>query len=145
MKFYYGNTPIKSLNVRHFEMDTNDATMVPSDLQAGIIAYAKGRRVEGTGKSFEFASYGGFETNNIIPIPAMVNVVEVACTSYPVQLSIELAQMKNIDFSIAQNVGNIVIDGITYPLTAQVVNNILTISCSKTITLEVFYGKDNYA
>ena len=32
MKMYLGKTPIKGLNVKHFEMDTNDCDMIASDM-----------------------------------------------------------------------------------------------------------------
>ena len=145
MKMMYNGTQIKSLNIKHYEISTNDCDMIASDMQAGKTAVARGKKITGTGKSFEFASYGGFKTNSPIPVPAMVNVVEVACTGYPVQLSIELSLMKGINFAESQTVGNVVINGATLPLIARVENNILTITCSETIALEVFYGKDNYA
>lgn len=144
MKMFLGKTPINAMNVKHFEMDTNSCTAIPSDLQSGVTCVAKGKKITGTGKSFEFASYGNFYTNYAIPVPTSINVVEVACLNYPVQLAIQLANMKNIDFSTNQTIGNIVIEGTTCPLIAKVENNILMISCSETVAIEIFYGKDNY-
>lgn len=45
MKMYYGGTPIKSLNVKHYEMSTSDATVQPSDLQSGVTCYARGQKL----------------------------------------------------------------------------------------------------
>ena len=144
MKMYLGNTPIKSLNIKHYEMDTNSATMVPSDLQAGVTAFAKGKKVTGTGKSFEFASYGEIDTNTPVFSPSIINVVEIASVSYPIKLSIELRNMKDTDFLTVQTIGYALIDNVEYPITAQVNGDILTFACEKTIKLQYFCGKDNY-
>lgn len=144
MKIAIGNTPINSLNIHSYEMNTNDATLQASDLQSGITAYARGRKVEGTGKSFEFAYYGAFEANDSIPVPDNINVIEIACITNPVQLSIELSNMKTIDFTTKQTVGNVVVGNTSYPITAQVTDNVLTIGCSTPVRLEIFCGKDNY-
>lgn len=144
MKMIYNGTPMKSLNIKHYEMNTNDCTMVASDLQAGVTAFARGKKVTGTGKSFEFAHYGGWKTNSPQYIPSGINVIEIASIDYPIQLSMPLSDMKNSDFTIPQTIGNIIIDSATYPISVQAANNILTISCDKTVTLQLFYGKDNY-
>lgn len=145
MKMIYGGTPVKSLKVKHYEVSTSDATVQPSDVQAGVTYYARGTKGVGTGRCFEFASYGFVYTNVPTPIPSTINVVEVASLDYPVQLTIALNKMYNVDFSTSQNIGNIIIDGQSYPLTIVVSNNRMTISCDKTIKLEIFYGRDNYA
>lgn len=144
MKMIYNGTPVKSLNIKHYEMNTNSATMVPSDLQAGVTAFAKGKKVTGTGKSFEFANYGGTFTNFPILIPTSINVIEIASTSYPIRLTLCLSDMKNTDFSSSQDVGNVLINDIEYPISVDINNNILQLNCDQTISLEVFYGKDNY-
>ena len=142
----YGGVPIKSLNVHHFEQNTNDATMVASDLQAGITCYARGQKVTGTGKSFEFACYGQIESNDeqIIPIDS-INVIQISSLTYPVKLATALSNMKELDFSMGQVIGSVVVDSTDYPLTIIANNNTLVIECGQTIPLEVFYGKDNYA
>lgn len=144
MKLMYNGTPIKSANIKHFEMNTNSCDMVASDLQAGKTAVARGQKITGTGKSFEFAYYGAIETNIPAYIPSNVNIVEIAATGYPVQLLIALSDMKNIDFTTEQTVANIIVDGVAYPLVVKAINNFLTVACSQAITLEIFYGKDNY-
>ena len=144
MKMFYGNTPIKSLNVKHYEMNTNDCDMVASDLQAGKTAVAKGRKITGTGKSFEFARYGGVMTNFPICIPTLFNVMQIGSTVYPVRVNIAFANMINTDFSQSQNVGSIMVDDVEYQITVTISGNLLTISCDQSVTLEVFYGKDNY-
>lgn len=144
MKFMYGNVPVKSLNVHYFEQDTNDATLQSSDLQAGVTAYARGRKITGTGKSFEFANYGQFFTNFPIYVPSVVNIIEIASMEYPVKISIALSNMKNIDFSVSQRVGSVIINNVEYPITVSVENNLLTVFCDQSIYLEAFYGKDNY-
>ncbi len=144
MKMFYGKTPVKSLNIKHYELSTNDATLKPSDMQSGVTAYAKGKKVTGTGKSFEFATYGKMKTNQVQYVPSSINVIEIASLEYPVQLSIALSDMENVDFSIEQIVGNIIVDNMGYELKVQAINNFLTVSCDKTVNLQVFYGKDNY-
>lgn len=51
MKLCLGSTPVKSLNIRKLDVDTNDATIVASDMQSGSIAYAKGQKVTGMGSN----------------------------------------------------------------------------------------------
>ena len=82
MKMFYGNTPVKSLNIRHYEMNTNDCDMIASDLQAGKKAVATGQKITGTGKSFEFASYGGWMTNLPLAIPSMINAIQIGSNNY---------------------------------------------------------------
>lgn len=144
MKMYYGNVPIQSMNIRHYEMDTNDCDMVASDLQAGKTAVARGKRITGTGKCFEFASYGALQTNSSRYVPTNINVVEISSTVYPIKLNISLDTMYEMDFTSPKQIAIVNIDGVNYPLNVSVVNNILKITCEKTFYLEVFYGKDNY-
>ena len=146
MKMYLGDTPIKLMNIKHYELDTNDATMVASDLQSGVTCYAKGKKVIGTGKSFEFAHYGGFETNSMNYIPSIINVIEIASVDYPIKSLVDLNSMKNgsFDFSIEQPIGMVVIDNTEYPITLNIDGSILKLNCEKIITLQVFLGKDNY-
>lgn len=144
MKMYLGNMPVKKVNISNYEMDTNDATVMPSDLQAGVSCYARGQKVIGTGKSFEFASYGGFETNCPLIISNVINVVEIASTIYPVKTIIPLSEMKNTDFSTPQVIGSIIVDNVEYSVTAMIEDIFLTFICDKTVTLQIFFGKDNY-
>lgn len=144
MKLVYGNTPVKSLNINYFERNTNDCDMIASDLQAGKTAVAKGRKITGTGKAFNFAIYGSTPSNNIIPIPDTINTVVLTSVEYPIYMNYIIANMATLDFSTAQTVANVVVDGTTYPVTVQYANNILTISCDTTINLQYFFGKDDY-
>lgn len=144
MKMIYGGTPVKSLKVKHYEVSTNDATMIASDLQAGVTAYAKGVKVTGTGKSFEFANYGHYTTNANMYVPTNINVVKIGSTEYPVKSNLDILLMKDTDFSSEQNIGTIVIDGNEYDLIISVQSNMMKISCDKTVQLQIFYGKDNY-
>ncbi len=141
MKMFLGNTQIKSMKVG---TNTDDATLVASDLQAGVTGYARGRKVIGTGKSFEFANYGASTTNIQEFIPTSINVVEITSLQYPIKGLIALTEMKDIDFSTEQTIGVVVIDGVEYPIAVKVDGYFLTFSCEKTVTLETFYGKDNY-
>lgn len=144
-KIYYGSrTPINSLNIKHYEVSTNDATMRASDLQSGVTAYARGQKIVGTGKSFEFAFYGRIETNQSYYIPHDINVIEIASVDYPIQLKVALVDMKNMDFSVAQSICNVIVDGVAYEVILATNNNILTLTCDQKIYLQVFYGKDNY-
>lgn len=144
MKLCLGSTPIKSLNIRKLDVDTNDATIVASDMQSGYIAYAKGQKVTGTGKAFAFASYGNHPTNTAIPVPSVINAIEISSLEYPVQMLVALSDMKDVDFTTENTVANAVIGGVTYPITAQVADGNLTLGCSQTLNLEVFFGKDEH-
>lgn len=145
MKMFYGDIPVNSMKVHHYEMDTNDATMVASDLQAGVTCYARGQKITGTGKSFEFAYYGNFQTNESLIIPTnTINVVYISSVDYPVRSLIYLSDMNNLDFTNSQVVCNLIINGNEYPVTVTINNNEVSISCNANVYLEVFLGKDNY-
>lgn len=144
MKMFYGKTPVKSLNIKHYELSTNDCDMIASDLQAGKTAVARGKKITGTGKSFEFAFYGDYEINETAYIPNNINVIEITSTEYPIQHIVALNNMRDIDFTTEQIIGNVITDGISYPIIVKAVNNFITISCEKNMTLQIFYGKDNY-
>lgn len=144
MKMIYGGVPVQSLKVKHYEMDTNSATVQPSDLHSGITCYARGKKVTGTGRSFDFANYGSIYTNVATIIPSVVNVVEVASLTYPVQLSMALTDMKNVDFSNSQTIANIIVDGEPHTITVVISDGKMTLVCDKTMKLQIFYGKDNY-
>lgn len=144
MKLCLGNTPIGSLNIRKQDVDTNDATIVASDMQSGMTAYAKGVKITGTGKAFRFASYGMLETNLAVQVEDIINVIEVSSLAYPVQMLVALSNMKDVDFSVENTIANIVVNGTAHPITAQVADSKLTLSCSQTVNLQVFYGKDEH-
>lgn len=144
MKLCLGNTPVTALNIRKLDVDTNDATIQDSDMQSGMTAYAKGVKVTGTGKCFAFGSYGMLRTNLAISIPGTINVIGVGSSEYPVQIAVTMSDMKDMDFSVENTIAYIVISGTTYPITAQVSDNKLTLSCSQTVNLQVFYGKDEH-
>lgn len=144
MKMMYGKTPIKSLNIKHYEMNTNDCTMVASDLQAGVTAVARGQKITGTGKSFEFAQYGQTETNMDVYIPTTINVIQIGCVDYPIQSSNKITETKNIDFTSEQTVATLLIDSEPCPVTIVISGNIMSIKCNKTVNIQFFYGKDNY-
>ena len=141
----YGSVPVKSLNVHHFEMDTNDASLQPSDMQAGVTAYARGQKITGTGKCFSFASYGAWETNSSDIVPTTINVIHVGSTDYLVRMKAPLGDITHYDFSVAQEVAEVSVDGVVYPITVSVQNGEFIINCEKTIFLELFIGKDEYA
>lgn len=144
MRLIYGGVPYNTLKVKHYEVDTNICDMEPSDLQAGKTAVAKGRMITGTGKSFEFARYGGFKTNLPIIIPGMINVIEIASVTHPIKTTISLSEMKNIDFSIPQVIGYVVVENTEIPITLTINNGMLTFTCDQSLTLQFFFGKDNY-
>jgi hypothetical protein len=132
------------MNIHSYELSTNDCTAIPSDLQAGVTCVAKGKKITGTGKSFEFATYGALETNSMDYVPTTINVIEIASIEYPIKSSIALNKITDIDFSTEQNIGTVVVDSIEYPITVSIENSILTLNCEKTIWLQVFLGRDNY-
>lgn len=144
MKLIYGGVPYNTTKVRHYEVSTNDATVEPTAVQAGLTYYANGRKEVGTGKSFEFASYGQFETNESDYVPSNINIIHISSLEAPVQLTIALNHMKNQDFSTPLEVGNVYIDNVLYPIFVSVNDNFITITCEQTVVLQVFYGKDNY-
>jgi hypothetical protein len=132
------------MNIHHFEIDTNDCDMIASDLQAGKTAVAKGKKITGTGKAFEFATYGVTQTNVPEYIPVSINVVEITSLDYPVKSLIAFQDMPDIDFSTERTVGVVLVDNVEYPITMKVEGIFITFNCEKTITLQSFYGKDNY-
>lgn len=145
MKMMYNGIPIKSLNIKHFEVSTNDATLRESDMQAGITAYARGKKITGTGKAFSFALYGGCSSNATIPIPVEnINTISISCTTYPVRMITPIEDLRFDDFSIAKTVAIMTADNIDYPIAVSVLNNMVTITCDKSTTLQVVLGKDEY-
>jgi hypothetical protein len=132
------------MNIHHFEMDTNDCDMVASDLQAGKTAVAKGKKITGTGKSFEFAFYGTGVTNVPIIIPDSINVIQINSVTYPIKTIISVFDTTLLDFSTPQTIAEADIDGTRCSLTVSVQNNMLTIACEQMIDIELFYGKDRY-
>lgn len=144
MKMIYGGVPVNSLKVKHYEINTNDCDMIASDLQAGKTAVARGQKITGTGKSFEFASYGGFNTNEVIYVPSDINVIQITSTLYPIQMTVGVADATTLDFGVEQLIGNIIVNNTEYPITVSVTNNLLSINCDISTTIQIFYGKDNY-
>lgn len=144
MKMFIGNTPIKSFNINHFEHNTNDATMKASDLQAGITAYARGKKITGTGKCFSFAQYGAWKTNLPDFVPNTINIIQIGSETHPIKMTVPFQNMKIHDFSSSQKIAEAIVDGNIYSINASVQNGMLNISCDKTIDIELFYGKDEY-
>lgn len=144
MKMIYNGTPIKSLNIKHFEVSTNDCTMKASDLQAGITGVARGKKITGTGKAFSFALYGAGFTTDTIPIPAAINIIEIASLEYPIKAKIALNTISNLDFTTEQVIAIITIDNKEYPIAVKSADNLLTFVCEKSINLQYFFGRDEY-
>ena len=144
MKLMYGSVPVKSMNIHSYELSTNDCTAIPSDLQAGVTCVAKGKKITGTGKSFAFATYGRWKTNESDIIPTVINVIQVGSTDYSLRMTIPVGVMHSYDFTVPQKIAEVTIDGEVYPITADVQSGELSISCEKTINLELFIGKDEY-
>lgn len=145
MKMFYNGTPIKSLNIKHFEVSTNDCTMKASDLQAGVTGVAKGKKIVGTGKAFSFAMYGKWNTNLPIVVPETINTVQIGSLDYSVRMVVGMNSMSALDFSTEINVAEVTIDNVVYPITVSVQNGMLTFACDKTINIQIFYGRDEYA
>lgn len=141
MKMYLGDVPVKAL---YTHTDTDEGNITAPDMQSGMIAFAKGVKLTGTGRAFAFASYGQMPTNTAWPVPSIINFIEVSSLTYPVKTNIALSSMKNTNFSTIQKIGAVTINGTAYDITAQVSNNMLTVGCSKDISLEVFYGRDEH-
>lgn len=145
MKMMYNGTPVNSMRVHHYELDTNDCDIVASDMQAGKTAVARGKKITGTGKSFEFASYGRFVTNRILPIPcSSLNTIIISSIDYETKMDDYIDNLRDLDFSTPKKIGKVLIDGEIYPLTVTIINNLLTFGCDKDITIQAMIGKDNY-
>lgn len=144
MKLCIGDTPITAMNVVSYDVNTDDATVTAASMQAGVTAYAKGTKITGTGKAFKFASYGKLSANQEMPVPETINVVEIACLDYPMQMTIGFESMVGIDFATESVVAKVTVDGNSYPVSVKVENDKLTVVCGKTIDFQVFYGKDEY-
>lgn len=144
MKMIYNGTPMKSLNIKHYEVSTNDCTAIPSDLQAGVTCVSKGKKITGTGKSFSFASYGGWKTNESDFIPTVINTVQIGSLDYPVRMVISMTDTHFCDFTTPQEIAEITIDGTTYPITLSVQNGEFLVACEKTVNIQLFIGKDEY-
>lgn len=145
MRMIYGNTPVKTMNVRHYEISTNDCNVVPSDLQAGVTCFAKGQKITGTGKAFSFATYGNWFTNESVFIPTVINTIQIGSLNYPVRMTVPMNDMVSHDFTTAQKMAEVIIDGVAYPMVVSVQNGEFIITCDKTIEIELFMGRDEYA
>ena len=144
MKMIYGGTPVKKVNISHYEMNTNDCTATPSDLQAGVTCVSKGRKITGTGKAFSFAMYGTWLTNESTFVPMNINTIQISSTDYPVRMTAPMNIVRSYDFSTSQEVAEVIIDNVAYPMYVSVQDGKLLVSCEKTINIELFYGKDEY-
>ena len=141
----YNGTPINSMKVKHYEMSTADATLKASDMQAGVTAYAKGKKVTGTGKCFSFAMYGNCASNISFPIPvSVINTINISSDNNNVKLAGKMFDFRNFDFTTSQTIATISVDGIDYDIRFKVENNFITISCDKNVTLQVMFGKDDH-
>ena len=138
---FFGKTHVKGLTLH---TDSDDATLKPSAIQSGVTGYAKGRKVTGTGKAFSFASYGTAKTNMSFPAFADINTIELASTECPVQNLLNFEDIRNTDFSAEQTISNAIKDGVTYPIKLKVASGVLSVTCDLTISIELFYGKDEY-
>ena len=145
MKMMYGSVPVNKVHISKHDISTNDATMIASDLQSGVVGYARGQKIVGTGKAFSFASYGAWKTNESDFVPNTINVIHIGCTDYPVMMAMPLSDTIYCDFSVPQKVADIYIDGIAYPITVSVQDGEFMMSCEKTVYLQLFIGKDEYA
>lgn len=145
MKLMYGNVPVKSLNIHSYELNTNDCDMIASDLQAGKTAVARGQKIVGTGKSFEFAYCGRIQSNDSLIIPTnTINIVHISSLDYPVHSLIQLSHMTDLDFVNGQVVCNLIVNNVEYPVTVTAANNEVSVACDISVYFEIFFGKDNY-
>ena len=145
MKLIYGGVPYNTTKVNHYEIDTNSATVQPSDMQAGVTCFARGEKVTGTGKAFEFATYGRFIANVGTPIPAIdINTIVVPSTEGFVKTNDEINNFRNLDYSVSQEIAKIILDGVEYPLTVKITNNRITFGCTQRVSIQAMIGKDNF-
>ena len=145
MKMYLDGKSVNSLHIIKHDIDTNNCTMIPSDLQAGVTCFARGQKVTGTGKSFEFANYGQLTTNSSRYVPTNINVIQVTSIEYPIKLNMDFETIKGSDFANEQVIATVITDDGEYDLVATIQSNIMRITCDKTFRLQIFYGKDNYS
>lgn len=145
MKMFYNGTPIKSMKVKHYEISTNDCTMTASDLQSGVTGVARGKKIVGTGKAFSFAMYGDCPSNVTMPIPTSeINTLLISANNYSVRMEKSTREFRDVDLSTEQEIAAVNINGVDYPVVLKIANNMLTVSCNQTITLQVLFGKDDY-
>lgn len=142
MKMYLGDVPVKAL---YMHTDTDDANLVPSDMHSGKTAYVKGRKITGTGRAFAYAMYGSCSSNASMPIPvSSLNAIGISCASYAVKMTDGIIDLGKNNYTTARAVANVTIDGTNYPITVKIASGTLTIACSKTVTLQVLFGKDDH-
>lgn len=145
MKLCIGSTPVNSLHIRKLDIDTNDADIVPSDMNAGSTAYARGQKITGTGKCFSFATYGTCSSNGSIPIPVTsINTVVLCSNLYFVKMSTTMLNFKEYDFSVDNEIATITVNGTNYPISMKIDNGNLVLTCSENVSIEAFFGKDDH-
>ena len=142
MKMYLGDVPVKAL---YTHTDTDEGNITAPDMQSGMIAFAKGVKLTGTGKAFAFAVYGSCSSNASMPITvSSLNTIGISCASYAVKMTDGIIDLGKNNYTTARTVANVTIDGTNYPITVKIASNTLTIACSKTVTLQVLFGKDDH-
>lgn len=145
MKLIYGGVPYNTTKVNHYEIDTNSATVQPSDLQAGVTCFARGERVVGTGKAFAFAFYGDIITNIPYSFPLCgVNTIIISSFSNPIKMNMSINDIRQNKTISNLAIGMISINGINYPISVTVDDTGFTFHCEEMIAIQGFCGKDEH-
>ena len=145
MKMIYGGTPVNSMKVKHYEIDTNSATVQPSDMQAGVTCFARGEKITGTGKAFAFVFCGGIITNTPYSFPLCgVNTIIISSFSNPIKMDMSINDIRQNETISNLTIGTISIDGIDYPISVTVDDTGFIFYCEKTIEIQGFCGKDEH-
>lgn len=155
----YGDKRIKAIGVTNgIGLDTSDADITPADMQNGKIGYANGEKVIGTGKCFEFASYGAEnfdlifdEQDNdrygiMMKLPSITNTLFISSTPNSDVVVQEIFRINEIEENKAVKIGtNITTNGEFFVFHTQ---GYIFIYCTDVQNAEsklnYFIGKDIY-
>lgn len=138
------------------EPSTYDADITPENMQHGMIGYAQGKKVVGTGRCFEFVQYGTKVVREItdfdgsvkhgisLDIESGANLVFVASSTIGDSIA-QTTYLVNMAEGVTEKIGQSLTDG--GDLYASYKNGRLTIYLSnepkERTMLRLFVGKDN--
>lgn len=137
-------------------LETYDADITPENMQHGMTAYARGQKVIGTGKAFEFVQYGSMVVEEIIDtdgtirhgilfnVDAGANIVFIAASDVGDAI-VQTEYLVNMTEGATAKIGQNLTDG--GDVRAYYANGCLIIYLSnepkERTLLRVFIGKDN--
>lgn len=136
MKMMLGTKPIKALSIRN---DSPERGMSAMTRQNGSANFASEQQWMESCQPFCLTASVTMETDHPIAVPDDMHLVAISSMRYPIQMCLSLRDSKKIDLSIPLEVAQVIVSRKKYPILAQEVDGFLTLSCSKSVLLNVFW------